>query len=203
MRRPRAAGCPRREVRADCWLTVVIKAGGGGFLACPAGHFRSYRVEDLHRGGQCAREVSASTVVLLPHAPSSVGQARHRLGSDLRTHGIAEAAICDATLVLSELMSNAVRHARPLPGAQIRVAWTLDDGTLELAVSDGGGPTQPRTGRPASVSSLGGRGLGIVDHLSRRWGTRSDDHGATVWAVLAVGQARARPSRSRRALTTN
>ena len=184
-------------------VNSCVKAGGGGFLACSAGHFRSYRVEDLHRGGQCAREVSASTVVLLPHAPSSVGQARHRLGSDLRTHGIAETAICDATLVLSELMSNAVRHARPLPGAQIRVAWKLDDATLELAVSDGGGPTQPRTERPASVSSPGGRGLAIVNYLSRRWGTRSGDDGATVWAVLAVGQARARRSRSRRALAKN
>lgn len=184
-------------------VNSCVKARGGGFLTCSAGHFRSYRVEDLHRGGQCVREVSASTVVLLPHAPSSVGRARHRLGAELRTRGVAEPAICDATIVLSELMSNAVRHARPLPGAQIQVAWTLDDGTLELAVSDGGGPTQPRTERPASVSSLGGRGLGIVNHMSRRWGVRSDDHGATVWAVLTVGQDRARPPRSRRALATS
>jgi anti-sigma regulatory factor (Ser/Thr protein kinase) len=103
--------------------------------------------------------VSTSTVVLLPHASSSVGQARHRLGADLRAHGVAEPAICDATLVLSEMMSNAVRHARPLPGEQIRVARALNDRTLELAVSDGGGPTEPRTERPPSVSSLGGRGL--------------------------------------------
>jgi anti-sigma regulatory factor (Ser/Thr protein kinase) len=148
------------------------------------------------------REVSASTVVLLPHAPSSVGQARRRLGADLRAHGVGEAAICDATLVLSELMSNAVRHARPLPGEQIRVAWALSDGTLELTVSDGGGPTQPRTERPPSVSSLGGRGLSIVDHLSRRWGVRSDDLGTTVWAVLAARQDRSGSPRSRRVLAT-
>jgi anti-sigma regulatory factor (Ser/Thr protein kinase) len=147
--------------------------------------------------------VSVSTVVLLPHVPSSVGQARHRLGAHLHAHGVSEPAICDATLVLSELMSNAVRHARPLPGAQLRVAWSLGDGTLELAVSDGGGPTRPRTARPPSVSSLGGRGLGIVDHLSRRWGVRSDDPGTTVWAVLAARQVRSRSSRSRRALATS
>jgi anti-sigma regulatory factor (Ser/Thr protein kinase) len=136
------------------------------------------------------REVSATTVVLLPHTPSSVGQARHRLGADLRAHGVAEPAICDATLVVSELMSNAVRHARPLPGEQIRVAWALSDRTLELAVSDGGGPTRPRTERRPSVSALGGRGLGIVDYLSRRWGVRSDDLGTTVWAVLTTRQNR-------------
>ena len=53
-------------------------------------------------------------------------------------------------------------------------------------MSDGGGPTRPRTEGQASVSSLGGRGLGIVDHMSRRWGVRSDDQAATVWAVLTV-----------------
>jgi anti-sigma regulatory factor (Ser/Thr protein kinase) len=150
-----------------------------------------------------AQEVSASTVALLPHAPSSVGQARHQLGADLRGHGVAEPAICDATLVLSELMSNAVRHARPMPGARIRVAWTLSAGAVELAVSDGGGPTRPRTERPPSVSSLGGRGLGIVDHLSRRWGVRSGDLGTTVWAVLPARQDRPRSRRSRRALATS
>jgi anti-sigma regulatory factor (Ser/Thr protein kinase) len=147
--------------------------------------------------------VSASTVVLLPHAPSSVGQARQQLGADLRGHGVAEPAICDATLVLSELMSNAVRHARPMAGAQIRVAWMLSDGTLELAVSDGGGPTQPRTERPTSASSPGGRGLGIVDHLSRRWGVRRDDLGTTVWAALPARQSRDRSPRFRRALATS
>jgi anti-sigma regulatory factor (Ser/Thr protein kinase) len=161
------------------------------------------RVGDLRRRGSARREVSTSTVVLLPHAPSGVSQARHRLGADLRAHGVAEPAICDATLVLSELMSNAVRHARPLPGEQIRVAWALSNRTLELAVSDGGGPTEPRTGRPPSVSSLGGRGLGIVDHLSRCWGVRSDHLGTTVWAVLTARQGRAGPARPSRVLATS
>jgi anti-sigma regulatory factor (Ser/Thr protein kinase) len=147
--------------------------------------------------------VSASTVVLLPHAPPSVGQARHRLGADLRAHGVAEPAICDATLVLSELMSDAVRHARPLPGTQMQVAWTLSDGTLELAVGDGGGPTRPRTERPPSVSSLGGRGLGTVNRLSRRWGVRSDELGSTVWAVLTARQDRSGSPRSRPVLATS
>lgn len=108
-------------------------------------------------------------MVLLPHAPASVGLARRRLGMDLRAHGMREAEVGDATLVLSELMSNAIRHARPLPEAQVQVTWKLNGGTLELAVSDGGGPTHPRIARP-SLSSLGGRGLSIVDHLSSSWG---------------------------------
>jgi anti-sigma regulatory factor (Ser/Thr protein kinase) len=147
--------------------------------------------------------VSASSVVLLPHAPASVGKARRALATELRAHGMPEPEVCDATLVLSELMSNAIRHARPLPGAQVQVTWTLNGGTLELAVSDGGGPTRPRSIRP-SPSSLGGRGLSIVDHLSSRWGVRDDSLGTTVWAVLPAGQGRARRRpRSSRALSSS
>lgn len=132
-----------------------------------------------------AREVSASSRVLLPHAPSSVGVARRRLGADLRAHGIPESLVADAILVLSELMSNAVRHADPLPGAQVRVAWTLTRGTLEIAVSDGGGRGRPQA-EVSSVTSTSGRGLGIVEHLSSRWGVRGNGLGGTVWATLPV-----------------
>ena len=121
--------------------------------------------------------------MLLPCVPSSVAVARRRLIADLLAAGIFDAAICDAALVLSELLSNAIRHARPLAGAQLQVTWNLAAGSVELAVSDGGGQTRPHAGHP-SLSSLGGRGLGIVDHLSYSWGISDDDPGLTVWAVL-------------------
>jgi anti-sigma regulatory factor (Ser/Thr protein kinase) len=133
--------------------------------------------------------VSASSVLLLPHQPSSVGVARRQLGTDLRAHGIRESAVADASLVLSELLSNAIRHAHPLPGAQVRVSWTLNGGSLEVMVSDGGGATRPRPVARPTLSSLGGRGLCIVDLLSRNWGVRDDDAGTTVWAVLPASRA--------------
>jgi anti-sigma regulatory factor (Ser/Thr protein kinase) len=133
-------------------------------------------------------EVRASPVVLLPYTPSSVPVARHRLRADLVSAGIFEPAVGDAALVVSELLSNAIRHAAPLPGSQVRVTWTLSDSTLCVAVSDAGTGPLPRPARPM-LSAQGGRGLGIVESLSSRWGVRRDDGETTVWAVLAAPHA--------------
>jgi anti-sigma regulatory factor (Ser/Thr protein kinase) len=100
--------------------------------------------------------------VLLPCAPASVAVARQRLSADLDAAGVVHAAVRDAVLVVSELLSNAIRHARPLPGASLVLAWAVGNGSVEVAVSDGGASTRPRSAQ-ASVSSLGGRGLDIVD----------------------------------------
>ncbi len=137
-------------------------------------------------------EVGTSSDVLLPYAPSSVAVARRRLAADLRAAGIFEPAVGDVALVVSELLSNAIRHAHPLPGSQVRVAWMLDSDAVEVTVSDGGAPTRPRVARP-SLSSLGGRGLGIVENLARCWGIRSDERGTTVWAVMSAPHVNGAP----------
>lgn len=120
---------------------------------------------------------------MLPFAASSASVARRRLVSDLVAAGIYEAAVSDAAVVISELFSNALRHARPLPGATIRVAWHLGPGAVRISVKDGGGPTLPRVG-VLNQSTTGGRGLRIVARLARHWGSRCDDEGTTVWAEL-------------------
>ena len=130
-------------------------------------------------------EVTEASVLMLPFAASSVGEARRRLVSDLIAAGIYDAAICDAALVVSELLSNALRHAGPLPGAQISVAWRVDAGRVQLWVRDGGGQTRPELGQPTQAAT-GGRGLRIVEKLSADWGTSSDDEGTTVWAQIPV-----------------
>jgi two-component sensor histidine kinase len=126
-------------------------------------------------------------VMLLPYAAASVGVARRRLIGDLIGAGVFEATACDAGLVLSELISNALRHASPLSGGVVKVSWGLANGYIEIAVSDGGGPTVPMVNKPAA-SALGGRGLGIVERLSLRWGvfTRQGSSETTVWAALPL-----------------
>ena len=130
-------------------------------------------------------EVSASSTSLLPYEASSVGVARRCLAGDLDAAGACEVTICDAGLVLSELVSNALRHGSPLPDHTFRACWRLGPESVEIEVSDGGGPTAPTVAEPEKLEA-GGRGLGIVERLSLRWGVRRDGGETTVWAELPV-----------------
>jgi anti-sigma regulatory factor (Ser/Thr protein kinase) len=136
--------------------------------------------------------VKAVGTVIVPFAPASVSVARRRLTAELRAEGILPGATLDVALVVSELLSNAIRHAHPLPGENLQVTWALAEATVEVAVRDGGAATRPRPVH-ASVSALGGRGLDIVEYLSRSWGVRVDDVGLTVWAVVAAPVAPGTP----------
>lgn len=133
-------------------------------------------------------EVGTSSVLMLPYTASSVGVARRRLVGELMDADVHETTARDAGLVLSELISNALRHATPLPDTTVRVAWRVQGDCVEIAVSDGGGPTVPEVNEPGS-SAIGGRGLGIVQRLSLRWGVYPSSDGAremTVWAEIAL-----------------
>jgi anti-sigma regulatory factor (Ser/Thr protein kinase) len=123
--------------------------------------------------------------VFLPHAPSSVSMVRRRLCAELLDSGVYQEVADDAAVVVSELISNALRHARPLPSGEIRVAWTWQGDLVQLAVSDGGAPTEPRRSH-AALSSLGGRGLSIVSTLAEGWGVLHGDEETTVWATLSA-----------------
>ncbi|MFJ8753715.1 ATP-binding protein [Streptomyces sp. NPDC102441] len=141
-----------------------------------------------------AQEVPASSSMAVPHGPVGVGQARHRMREQLRSNGVPDTVVDDAVLILSELLSNACRHGRPL-GQQaevgdgdIRAAWRVDRrGDLTVEVTDGGGPTRPVPATP-SVTARGGRGLNIISALAQEWGVRDDAVGeVTVWALVSAG----------------
>ncbi|MER7548525.1 ATP-binding protein [Streptomyces anulatus] len=139
-----------------------------------------------------AQEVPASSSMAIPHGPAGVGQARHRMREQLRGNGVSDAVVDDAVLILSELLSNACRHGRPLGrhtdvgDGDIRAAWRVDTGgALTVEVTDGGGPTRPIPATP-SVTARGGRGLNIISALAQEWGVRDDSPGeVTVWALVS------------------
>ena len=91
----------------------------------------------------------------------------------------AEEFVADAALVVSELVTNAVRHA----GTEMRLALELCDGTLTVSVHDRG-PGLPRLIPPAE-RVYGGQGLAIVVQLAQAWGVAVEDDGEkAVWCRL-------------------
>ncbi|REF96258.1 anti-sigma regulatory factor (Ser/Thr protein kinase) [Asanoa ferruginea] len=123
--------------------------------------------------------------VVVPHHARGARAARHQLTTEL-AGTVPSALLDDVVAVTGELVGNAVRHARPLPGGVIRVAWSLTPGgVVEVRVTDGGGTghVRPRS-RPAGPEALNGRGLHIVGTLADRWGVEHDGQGQIVWAEL-------------------
>ncbi|PKV86828.1 anti-sigma regulatory factor (Ser/Thr protein kinase) [Streptomyces sp. TLI_146] len=144
-----------------------------------------------------AQEVPTSSSMAVPHGPAGVGKARHRMREQLLGSGVSEPVVDDAVLVLSELLSNACRHGRPLGRADVgdgdvRAAWRIDKaGRLTVEVTDGGGPTRPIPATP-SVTARGGRGLNIISALAQDWGVRDSASGeVTVWVIITAGYDRA------------
>ena len=130
-------------------------------------------------------DAARSWNLVVPHHAQGVRAARRRLTQEL-TGSIAANLLCDVATVVAELLSNAIRHARPLPGGVIRLSCRLRRATgnatvLEVRVTDGGAATGPRV-RDAGPRSIDGRGLGIVAALARCWGTDRDATGHSVWA---------------------
>lgn len=117
------------------------------------------------------------------HDASSTSTVRRRLAADLRVQGIPADVVDDATLLVSELVGNAVRYGRPLRTGDLQVHWDNDTEHVLVAVSDGGGPSVVRP-RQVGSDATSGRGLAIVDAIADDWGVRRDDSGCTVWARL-------------------
>ena len=116
-----------------------------------------------------------------PATPASVKRARTFLASVLA--GEPDDVVEAATLMVSELATNAVRHT----GKPFSVVLDRTGRSLRVEVKDGGGGTPTlRHARPTEPS---GRGLRIVDELSSDWGYTEQRHGTTVWFTMRLGQA--------------
>lgn len=132
-----------------------------------------------------------SVTLRLPFAARCVASARRAMVADLTAAGVPRRLVDDAVLVVSELLGNAVRHARPLPDpARMEVSWAVTDvATVRVEVTDGGALTFPQAARPG-LGATGGRGLAIVEELADSWGVTEHGDGCTVWALLRAGEPR-------------
>ena len=119
----------------------------------------------------------------VPHDQASAAQVRWRLAADLRAAHVTAHVADDALLILSELVTNAVRHARPLAPGGLRVSWQISPAAVGVSVTDGGAATAP-VATAVATSAPTGRGLHIVHQLASGWDVTSSAEGTTVWAVV-------------------
>ncbi|MGW7003103.1 SpoIIE family protein phosphatase [Streptomyces sp. NPDC054933] len=134
------------------------------------------RTKALHSDRVAVREIPAD--------PAAVADARAWSARRLASWGLQEAAFV-TELVVSELVTNAIRYARP--PIELRL---IRDRTLICEVSDSSN-TAPHM-RRARVFDEGGRGLLLVSQLTQRWGTRHTREGKTIWCEQPIpdgGQA--------------
>ena len=117
-----------------------------------------------------------------PADPGAVRTARTAVRGRLRDWNLDSVADI-TTLLVSELVTNALRHATGPIGVRLVRPAGLGD-VLLVEVSDPL-PDPPRK-RVAHPDDESGRGLQLVAHSSRRWGTRPGETGKTVWFELAV-----------------
>lgn len=124
--------------------------------------------------------------ISLAARPTSTREARDRLTAFLGSWA-NQAARDNATLLLSEVITNAVLHAR---GDTILITLTLSRGRLVARVLDESASLPVRR----SAGESGGWGLGLIDQLSSRWGV--DQHpgdGKTVWFEIDDANREDRP----------
>lgn len=123
--------------------------------------------------------------VAIPFAASSAFLVRHQFQDWLGALGSPPEVVEDARLVLTELVGNAVRHAKPLADGTMLVSWEQADHAVEIAVTDGGATTVPHI-VDAGVSDLAGRGLMIVESIAAKWWAESTPSRSTVHARLQL-----------------
>ncbi len=122
-----------------------------------------------------------TATLALPSTPAAAAQARDFVSGHATDLG--RAVVADAELLVTELVSNALRYGAP----EIVVSVSRRVDGLEVAVKDDG-PTLPALPATAPGSRVGrGRGLLIVDAVARQWGVRPESQaaGKTVWFALA------------------
>ena len=125
--------------------------------------------------------VRAHANLLLPHSDRAPRLARAFVAENLQGWQL-DGLVETASLVVSEVVTNAVIHARS--DAELLLERTPT--ALRISVIDHGEGLAPRE---KTGGGDGGRGLVIVEALSSRWGTEPTDGGNCVWAELAIEPA--------------
>jgi anti-sigma regulatory factor (Ser/Thr protein kinase) len=116
----------------------------------------------------------------LTRSPTSVAAARRFIEGRAAAWSLPEPAVDQLALIGSELVTNAVLHAR----TELTLALELRHDRVRISVTDRS--QAPPTLRHYRPDALTGRGLAVVAALSDRWGVSAAADGKVVWAEVAA-----------------
>ncbi len=117
--------------------------------------------------------------MLAPH-PTSVGVARRFVRDVLMTRQVADGVVSTVELLTSEVVTNAILHARSGP----QLAVEVDETVVRVAIRDVSPELPVR--QLSRLDEVSGRGVVIVDELASAWGVeRERDGGKRVWFEVA------------------
>ncbi|MFD8351116.1 ATP-binding protein [Streptomyces coelicoflavus] len=134
----------------------------------------------------------------LPRHARSVGRARALFREQAASWELPPDVTDTAELLLSELMTNAYRHAKVPVGREIWARCILTDDHLRITVTDADTtlPQPAPAPAPACPDDESGRGLALVASLAADWGAqkRARGIGKEVWFEVALAGTRTQPS---------
>jgi anti-sigma regulatory factor (Ser/Thr protein kinase) len=117
-------------------------------------------------------------------APSAACEARRAVA---RSGLVADSQQATLLLLVSELVSNSIRHAGLRADDPIRVLARCEEDCARVEVCDAGRSGRVPGRRELTFGELepGGLGLMLVDEMADRWGVNRDGRGTCVWFELA------------------
>ena len=122
----------------------------------------------------------ASSFEIILESDNTGAATARRFASEVAERWSSPPALDDLTLLVSEMATNAILHAKP--PVTLRLTHLGDEVLIEISDGSASGPTRKQ---PQPYDEHG-RGLQIMTVVARRWGVITEDNGKTVWATLST-----------------
>ena len=126
------------------------------------------------------KKVEPLVVLELPAEPHSAKVARDAIAG---LDGHLGSVFGDVVLLVSELVTNSVRHAGLDASQPLQLSLQADGEVVRIAVRDPGPGFRPPKA-PTDPGHVGGWGLVLVDQLAEKWGVEHDGEANVVWCEL-------------------